>query len=322
MSLAVFYKLLVLIVVVGIGWRAGRTPLLRGPDTVRVITGVAFYILAPALLFRAMARLDLNHMPWGPLVGFFGPAMLWMLLAYAWQRLRSGRQDPALASVRAITMSFGNTLQVGVPFIAALYGDAGLSLHVAIVSLHSLTLLTTGTVLAEVDLARAQPDAGEQIGRTVRQTLRSILIHPVILPVAAGLVWNLVGLRLPQPLDEVLQLMGSGVVPLCLILIGLTLAHYGVRGAVRDAILMACGKMLVMPALVLAVGHGLLGLHGVPLAVIVLGAALPSGSNALMFAQRYNSQQAQASATIVIGTVAYAAVAPFWLAVLDAMGWV
>ena len=57
-------------------------------------------------------------------------------------------------------------------------------------------------------------------------------------------------------------------------------------------------------------------MSGQALAVVVLMAALPVGSNALMFAQRYRTDEAAATAAIVISTVAFAFTAPLWLAAL------
>ena len=55
-------------------------------------------------------------------------------------------------------------------------------------------------------------------------------------------------------------------------------------------------KLLALPALVLAVAHWGFGLSGLPLSVLVMMAALPVGSNALIFAQRYQTLQAEATA--------------------------
>ncbi len=330
MTLEILFKLLVLVAVVGAGWYAGRTPLMRGPEPVKAISTLAFYLLIPALLFRSVAKVDLAHLPWATLLAFFGPTTAWVLVVYAVHRWRQQRQarsgrsmdlnerDAAMPAARSMMCSFGNTLQVGLPLVASLFGDEGLVIHVAIISLHALTLLTIATVLAEVDTARARHAVvGGSLWGTVKQTVRNTLIHPVILPVVAGMGWNLLGLPVPQPMDEALQLLASGVVPLCLVMIGLSLAHYGIEGYARVAVACTVGKMLVMPAVVLAVAHWGLGLSGLPLTVIVLVASLPTGSNALLFAQRYQTEVPQATATIVVGTVAFAAVAPMWLQILS-----
>ena len=75
----------------------------------------------------------------------------------------------------------------------------------------------------------------------------------------------------------------------------------------------------MLPALVLLVGHWGAGLRGVPLAVIVVCASLPVGSNALLFAQRYATLEAEATAGIVLSTFGFVLTAPLWLFVL---GWI
>jgi malonate transporter len=121
-------------------------------------------------------------------------------------------------------------------------------------------------------------------------------------------------------LDQTLQGLGSAVVPVCLVLIGVSLATYGLRGGLQQAIGVTVLKLLVLPALVLAVAWGAFGLRGMPLAVLVMMAALPVGSNALIFAQRYGTLQAEATMAIVVSTVAFMASAALWLAVLAALG--
>jgi predicted permease len=67
---------------------------------------------------------------------------------------------------------------------------------------------------------------------------------------------------------------------------------------------------------VLLVAHWAFGLAGLPLSVLVLAAAAPVGTNALIFAQRYRSLEAEATAAIVFSTLAYMLAASMWLWVL------
>ena len=201
---------------------------------------------------------------------------------------------------------------------AALFGEAGLQLHNTLISLHALIILMLLTVLVELGLARAAglAGAGAPLGHTLATTARNTLIHPVVLPVLAGLAWHLTGVPLPALADELLATLGTAVVPLCLVLIGVSLSQYGVKGHLRGALTATVGKLIVLPAVVLVVAHWGFGLSGVPLAVLVMAAALPVGSNALLFAQRYATLEAEATAAIVASTVAFVATAALWLAVL------
>jgi malonate transporter len=252
-----------------------------------------------------------------------------MLLAvYAVQRWRgatpagddlaANERAAAAPSARAIAATFGNSLQVGVPLAAGLFGEKGLGIHIALISLHALILLTVLTALVEMDLARARArhEATAGLLRTLRVTLRNTIIHPVVLPVLAGMAWHATGWPLPGPLDETLQLLGTAVAPMCLVLIGLSLAYTGVGDRFGGAIAITLLKLIALPALVLAVAHWGFGLGGLPLQVVVMMAALPTGSNALIFAQRYRSQEAEATTTIVISTFGFVLTGPLWLAVL------
>ncbi len=337
MTAAVAAKLLGLFVTVALGWIAARQRWLGQPgegDPARLLGNAAFYLFVPALLVRTTARLDLAHMPWGTVAAFFVPALLLLFAVYVWGRRRAGQhlgaseggsapsgEGAAAPAVRAITATFGNSVQVGIPFAAALFGETGLAIHIALVSLHALLLLSVLTALVELDLARERQAQGE--GAALRHTLlltaRNTIIHPVVLPVLVGLAWNLTGWGVPPVVDDALATLAAAVVPLCLVLIGVNLESYGLQGQWRGALQASLLKLLVLPALVLLVARFGFGLEGLPLAVVVVMAALPAGSNALIFAQRYNTLQAETTAAIVVSTVAFAPAAWLWLAVLAAL---
>jgi predicted permease len=321
MTWAIAFKLLAILVAVGIGWAVGRMRWLGGgavgsdSDPARVLANAAFYIFVPALLFRTTARLDTAALPWAFLGAFFLPVLALIAVFYAVYRWRRPAGENVVApSVKAITAGFGNTLQVGLPVAAGVFGERGLALHIAVVSLHALCILTLLTTLVELDLARER--AAGSLGATLRQTVRNTVIHPVVLPVLAGLAWNATGWPLPAVADEALQSLGTAVVPLCLVLIGMSLAYYGWPRTWRGLAGLVAGKLLLMPAVVLVVAHWGLGLQGMPLAVVVMIAALPTGSNALIFAQRYRALEAEVTAATVVSTGLYVATAPLWLTLL------
>jgi predicted permease len=327
MSALVLGKLAAIFAIALLGWVVGKLRWLGPPamDPARTLSNAAFYIFVPALLFRTTARLEAGVLPWSTLFAYFIPTLLLLVGVYGAEKWRNrGASIPAaMPSVRAITAVFGNAVQVGIPMAAALFGEAGLVIHITIVSLHSLTILTVVTALVELDLARARHrDSGAKgkLAATLRTTVRNTVIHPVVLPVLAGFAWNLTGLGLPAVADEVLQTLGSAVVPVCLVLIGMSLAYYGMRGAARSAVVLTVIKLALLPALALVIARWAIGLHGLPLAVVVMMAALPVGSNALIFSQRYETLQSEASAAIVFSTLGFVATAPLWLAILHFVG--
>jgi len=327
MTLPVLYKLLALMATIGLGWLALRrgwlAPQVGGKaaddHAVLVLGNTALALFIPALLFRTMAVQDLAALPLRTLAAYFVPTLLFTLAVHAVFRRRAAGAG-AKAATLTLAAVFGNSVQLGIPMAAALFDAQGLALHIALVSVHGLVLLTTLTLLAESDLARHQA-AGARWA-TLRSSARNTLTHPVVGPVLAGLVWNLGGLGLHPVLDDLLRSLGLAVVPVSLVLIGASLASAGVRGRLRGALGLSVLKLLALPALVLLVARFSFGLTGTPLAVLVMMAALPVGSNALIFAQRYQVLQAEASVVTVVSTLGFMATAALWLAVLGGMGWV
>jgi len=328
MTIAIFYKLLAIFLTVGLGYLAAR---LRwfGEATAaeaRLLSNLAMNVFVAALLFRTAARIDFSRLPWPVLMAYFLPALALVLVISAWHRRGAaaaaaspGQQGaPAIPATRSVAATYGNAVQLGIPMAAALFGEAGLAIHITMVGVHGVMLLTLPTALAELAMARAhaQQHGAAPLSQVLLTTVRNTLLHPVVLPIVAGLLWNLTGLGLHPVLDEALKLLGSAVVPVCLVLIGITLKAHGISVQWKAVLPVCLVKLVLMPALILAVAHWGFGLTGVPLAVVVMMAALPVGSNALMFAQRYQVLEAEATASIVISTLAFVVTASGWLAVL------
>src|ERR1700712_1815835 len=94
MSAPVFVKLLAIFAVVAIGWAGAKSGKLgAGEHPARVISGAAFYIFVPALLFRTTARIDFHQLDARILLAFFAPTVALVALVYA--GLRFGRPQPA-----------------------------------------------------------------------------------------------------------------------------------------------------------------------------------------------------------------------------------
>ena len=124
-----------------LGWLAGRMRWLGDAqaDPARVLGNAAFYIFVPALLFRTTARVDLGALPGGLLLAYFVPALALLLAVYGVQQLRQRRAAAARAARPACAPSrstYGNAVQMGIPMAAAMFGEAGLGIHLMLVSVH------------------------------------------------------------------------------------------------------------------------------------------------------------------------------------------
>ena len=67
-------------------------------------------------------------LPWRTLLAYFVPVQVLLFVLYGIHRYRQRYRPappPALPTVRTITSIFGNTAQVGIPIVTALFGPEG-----------------------------------------------------------------------------------------------------------------------------------------------------------------------------------------------------
>ena len=293
MNHPVFSALVPVVLLVALGYVSGRMRWMRA-ESVKDLSNLVFLVLTPALMFRTMGKVDVQQLELLPLATYFVAVFVLFALILLWQGLNRR------AAVLALASTFSNTVMIGIAFIGLAYGDEGLVILLALLSLHAVVLLTAGTVILELAVAReaavAQPRA---MWRTVLSAVRNAVIHPVPLPIIAGLLFAQTGWVIPEVVDRPLQWLGNAFGPLALLLVGVTLAGTTVGPHLRGALGLTLVKNLLMPALVAGLGL-LMGLSGLPLVVMVVTAALPMGANVFLFSQRYAVAEELVTASVIV----------------------
>ncbi len=294
----VLSSLLPVVVLIAIGFAAGRLKLIRG-EAVRDLSNLVFLVLVQALLFRTMATAHLERLDLRSVALYYIVAGSMFLALLFIQGLTSRSAVLALAAI------FSNTLMIGVPLVQLAYGQAGLLNLFTLISMHALVLLTLATVVLELLVAREQAASGDtkprHIAATVAQAVKNAVLHPVPLPIIAGFLYSLTGLGLHPVVERPLKLLGDAFGPVALVLVGVTLAQTVIGPNLRGALVISVLKTIVHPMLMAAAGWAL-GLRGVPLAVMVVAAALPVGANVFLFSQRYKKAQDLVTASVAVST--------------------
>lgn len=298
MNSTVFVSLVPVILCIAVGFLAARVGWVRA-SAIKDLSNLVFLVLTPALLFRTMSSVRVQDLDFQPVGLYFLASGLVFVVTMA----RCGFTTRSAA--RGLAHMFSNTLMIGAPLIGLIYGDAGLVTLFTLISLHSLILLTSATVVFELAEAREQQRAGLSVPRpmvfTVLQAVRNGIIHPVPLPILAGLLLAQTGFVLPEMVDKPLQVLGTALGPMALLLVGITLAFSKIGAHWRDALGIALVKNLVHPLLVFALAWAM-GLTGMPVAVMFATAMLPVGANVFLFTQRYGVMQEEVSSSIAIST--------------------
>ena len=298
MNSFVISSLLPVVLLIAAGYLAGRRRWIGG-NAVKDLSNLIFLLLAPALLFRAMSTVHVEQLSLKPAY-FIASGLLFA----GTMALRGFNRT---AAVIALANTYSNTVMIGIALIGLAYGEDGMVVLLTLISLHSLVLLTSATVVLELAVAREHAAAGDGTGkhsmaRTVLRALRNAIIHPVPLPIMAGLLFAQTGLVMPEMIDKPIQLLGQAFGPVALVMVGITLALTPIGRHWRGALAQALVKNLLHPLLVAAIGWAL-GVRGIPLTVMVVAAALPIGANVFLFSQRYRTAEDLVTASVAVSTV-------------------
>ncbi|MEO5670064.1 MAG: AEC family transporter [Ramlibacter sp.] len=298
MNSPVLTALIPVVVLIALGFLAGRRRWMS-PSGVKDLSSLVFVVLTPPLLFRTMSTVHVEQLDFRPLAAYFIAVALIFCATLAVKGFNR------LGAVLALAATFGNTVMIGIPLIGLAYGEAGQVILFTLISVHALLLLTTATVVLELAVSREEVAGGRHgdrhMAHTVLIAMRNAIIHPVPLPIIAGLLFAQSGLALPAVVDKPLQLLANAFGPLALLLVGVTLAATPVGRHWRGALALATVKNIVHPLLVIAIGWSL-GLGGVPLAVMVIAASLPVGANVFLFSRRYEVAEDLVTASVAAST--------------------
>lgn len=313
---AVLFTILPVFAVVAAGWAVARANLISS-EGVTGFANVTFYLFVPSLLFRAMRNIHFETLDAKPIYAYFSGALVCFFMIVVVSRRWLAR-DVRHGTVTALAVVFSNTVLLGIPLIKLAFGDEGLVVLLTLISMHSLILMSIATLILEFIVGRNEGDALRVGGATVgvagsydspmarvKNTLdavRNTVINPVILPIIAGLGYGALRLPLPDAIDAPLALLASASGPCSLVLLGASLAQYGIKEYWKPALVLTVLKNIAFPVLIWALGRFVFGLDKLALAVVTVTAALPMGANVYLFAQRYNVAQAEVTAAVAVST--------------------
>lgn len=314
--MAIFFDVIFpVVVLIVLGYGAARFGLLDDPS-VRALSDTTFLIFMPALLFGALARVDFGTLSPGAALAYYGASLPLFVAVLLVQRRRGVKMNTAV--VQSLSAVYANTVMFGIPLVRLAFGEEGLAFLLTIIALHALTFLTLAAVLIELGASATAATGADRhrLAARVFRMVRTSLIHPVVLPILVGLAWSAAGLPLPRVLQVPIGMLGAAAAPLCLVLMGASLAQFDLRRGVRGAIALTALKSFIHPMLVWWVGRFLLDLPALPLAIATITAALPIGANAYLFAQRYDADVGEISAGVTLSTLVVVISIPWLLIVL------
>lgn len=267
-----------------------RVTKLLSPEDARPLNTLLIYVALPALVFvtvkSAQVGWELAAIPvlaWAFAIS--GAVLAWGLSR--WLRLAG-----ATAGAFILTAAFGNTGYIGYPLASALLGDAGL--------LRAIFYDIFGNTAAVVTIGALVASRFGDHDLKVNP-LREIVTFPPF--IALGLALVLRSVAVPVPVMDWLDVLGTLVVPLIMVSVGLSLKPAKLKEHLPAASLIAAVKLVVLPLLAWAAGSVLLR-DDASLRVLVLEAGVPTMMLTLVIGMRFKLDTDLIASAIVVTALA------------------
>lgn len=273
--------------IVAIGYAYAR----RSPPDLSVFNRIALDVLAPVLVYSALAAKDFrlaDHVPLlvGATVLILGCGLLAWPVAKAF-----GAQPRTLVPV----VMFNNCGNMGLPLALLAFGPANFGAAVALFSVSNLFHFSLG---ARITSASART--------------RDLLTSPLMIGTALGFASALTDVRPPDVVLSGLKLLGDALLPMMLFALGVRLTSL-----TRNGLALGLLGALTRPLLGLLIAIPLawvLDLEGAARGQLLLFAALPPAVMQFMLAERYRQEPDKVAAMIMLGNALAIVFVPLALA--------
>ncbi len=313
----ILYAIVPIIVVMLAGFISGKKGVFNGDDSKKFNKVVLDYAL-PAALFVSIvqsSRADLAkyvNLTVVSLLGIMGCFMLvYFIFRYCFKKNTGA--DAAVSALISGSPTIGFLgFAVLEPIFDQTVGLPAVALVVAIVGIVVNAVgIPVGLSLMNASLEKQQP------GSTKKESAWKPVLHALEQPVAwapiLAVIWVLAGIPWPKELSPSFDLIAKANASLAVFSAGITLS--AIKFSMNwQVVLGSIMKMIVMPAIVLALG---LLFHMEPnnLKMLVVAAALPPAFSGIIIADEYNVYTATGTSSLTLSVILFVGFRPVrrWL---------
>jgi malonate transporter len=294
---------------VALGYVSGAIGYLR-PETGEGVAAFAVNVAMPMLLFRTMLGADFTSAaPWALWSVYFSAVVVTWTAGHLITTRVFGR-EPQAGVVGGVSSAFSNLVLLGIPFVLGVFGQSGFDILSLLVAVHLPIMIMASIILFEV-FGRSGGE-GKSLIDMLRSFVSRVTTNPLIIAIVAGLLWRFSSLPMPALPERIVDSLANTAGSVALFAMGLSLSRFGVSGNLKPALALSGCKLVLMPAVALALAWAV-GLPPLTAKVAVAAAALPAGVNSYLIATQFGTGQALATNQLTIATALSVVTMSFWI---------
>ena len=204
---------------------------------------------------------------------------------------------------------------LGIAFIQNIYGNAGLA---PLMIIGSVPLYN---VMAVIVLVFFRPERKRLDKELWKSTLKGIVTNPIIIGIAAGILWSALKIPMPPILEKTVSNVGAVATPLGLMAMGATFDIRKAFAKVRPAAAAAVMKLVGFAAVFLPLAV-MLGFRREELVAILVMLGSATTVSCFVMAKNMGHEGVLTSSVVMLTTLFSAFTLTGWLYVLRSLGMV
>lgn len=308
-SLNVTLPIFIIIVIGGLLQRIG----LLNEGFTSVADKFVFKVALPVQLFWDIAEMDIRSDFSGKFVLFCMAATTCMFAA-TWLLGQLFLKDKSMVGAFAQAAARGSAAILGIAFVENIYGSSGMTpmmivAAVPLFNIYSVIILTVTSAQGKFDLA------------LVKKLLKGVITNPIILGIAAGMVWSLAGLPMPVLLSKSVGYIASTATPLALLVLGATFKGREALQKIGPTLAAAFLKLVAIPAAIFPVAIHM-GFRGSELVAIMIMLASPTTVTCYIMAKNMGGDDTLSASVVMTATLLSSVTLTLWVFVMRTMGFI
>ena len=288
-----------------------KTPLLNDAFANYLNTFV-FKLALPVQLFKRLSQEDFHTVWDGGMVLFcFGVSLASILLLLG---LSAFLRDSSLRAEFVQAGYRGSQALLGLALLQNIYGSSATGGPLALVLIGAVPLYNVAAVLLLTLLA----PGGHLDRKTVGKALRGIITNPIILGIAAGLVWSLLRFSQPVILQRAVSSLAATATPLGLLALGASMDPKKAAGCWKPTLVASLFKLVLFVALFLPLAVKM-GYRGETLTALLIMLGSPATVSGFSMARSMGHEGVLSASAVMLTTVCSAFTFTVWLYLLKTL---
>ena len=270
-----------------------------------------FKVALPVQLFRDIAAMDIRADFSGKFVVFCMVATTCMFAA-TWILGAIFLKDKSMVGAFAQAAARGSAAILGIAFVENIYGDSGMTpmMIVAAVPLFNIYSVIILTVTSS---------EGKFNGALVKKLIKGVVTNPIILGIAAGMVWSLLRLPMPVILSKSVNYLATTATPLALLVLGATFKGKEALSKIGPTIAAAFLKLVAIPAAIFPFAIHM-GFRGSELVAIMIMLASPTTVTCYIMAKNMGGDDTLSASVVMTATLFSSVTLTLWVFVMKTVG--